>query len=69
MRVVKATCHVDGLKMASKLSTNWPKKSPLTAKSMVRNLTMPSGKALKKKWPAPTKLGKERETIVRPTMI
>lgn len=65
----QATCHVDGLNMASKPSTNWPKKFTKTARSMVRNLTRPSRKALSKKWPAPTKLAKERETVLTPTMI
>jgi hypothetical protein len=65
----QAICHVDGLKMDSKPSTNWPKKFTKTARSMVRNLTRPSRKASSKKWPAPTKLEKERETVLTPTMI
>jgi hypothetical protein len=68
-RTKTATCHVDGLKLDSKPSTNWPKKSMLTAKSMVRNLTRPSRKGLSKKWPAPTKQAKERGTILTHTMI
>jgi hypothetical protein len=64
-----ATCHVDGLDMASKPSTNWPKKYTKTAMSMESNLTRPSRKALKKKWPAPTKLAKGRETVLTHTMI
>jgi hypothetical protein len=39
---LQANCHVDGLKMASKLSTNWPKKYTKTAMTMERNLTRPS---------------------------
>jgi hypothetical protein len=56
------TCHVDGLKKDSKLSTNLQKKFTKTTRSMVRNLTRPSRKALSKKWPATTKLAKGRET-------
>jgi hypothetical protein len=66
---LQANCHVDGLKMASKLSTNWPKKYTKTAMSMERNLTRPSRKASRKKWPAPTKLAKGKETVSTPTMI
>jgi len=66
----QATCHVDGLKKASKPSTNWPKKFTKTAMSMERNSTRPSRRALRKKWPAPpTKLEKERETVLKLTMI
>ena len=66
---LQANCHVDGLKMASKLSTNWPKKYTTTAMSMERNLTRPSRKASRKKWPAPTKLARGKETVSSPTMI
>ena len=66
---LQANCHVDGLKMASKLSTNWPKKYTKTAMSMERNLTRPSRKASRKKWPAPTKLAKGKVTVSTPTMI
>ena len=66
---LQANCHVDGLKRASKLSTNWPKKYTKTAMSMERNLTRPSRKASRKKWPAPTKLAKGKETVSTPTMI
>ena len=66
---LQANCHVDGLKMASKLSTNWPKKYTTTAMSMERNLTRPSRKASRKKWPATTKLAKGKETVSSPTMI
>ena len=66
----QATYHVDGLKMAYKPSTNWPKKYIKTAMSMERNSTRPSRKASRKKWPAPTKLlAKGRETVSTPTMI
>jgi hypothetical protein len=63
------TCHVDGLKKDSKLSTHLQKKFTKTARSMVRKLTRPSRKALSKKWPATTKLAKGRETVLTPTMI
>jgi hypothetical protein len=66
----QATYHVDGLKMAYKPSTNWPKKYIKTAMSMERNSTRHSRKASRKKWPAPTKLlAKGRETVSTPTMI
>jgi hypothetical protein len=55
--------------MVAKPSTNWPKKFTLVAGSMVRNLTTHSRKPLRKKWPALTKLAKERETLWTPTMI
>lgn len=66
---LQPNCHVDGLKMASKLSTNWPKKYTKTGMSMERNLTRPSRKASRKKWPATTKLAKEKEAVSLPTMI
>ena len=65
----QATCPVDGQKMVSKHSTNWPKKFTLVARHMVRNLTRHSRKPLRKKWPAPTKLAKGKETVLTPTMI
>jgi hypothetical protein len=55
--------------MASNSSINWPKKFTKTAMRMERNLTRPSRIALRKKWPAPTELEKERETVLKPTMI
>ena len=66
---LQANCHVDGLKRASKLSTKWPKKYTKTEMSMERSLTRPSRKASRKKWPAPTKLAKGKETVSTPTMI
>jgi hypothetical protein len=55
--------------MASNSSTNWPKKFTKTAMSMERSLTRPSRSASRKKWPAPTELEKERETVLKTTMI
>ena len=42
---LQANCHVDGLKMASKPSTNSPERYTLIARNVERNLTMPSQKA------------------------
>ena len=64
-----SNCWMDGLKMASKHSTNWPKKFTKTARSMVRNSTRPTRKPWKKKWPAPTKLAKGKDTTLTLTMI
>jgi len=67
---LQSNCHVGGLKMDSKLSTNWPKKYTKTGRSMERNLTRHSSKESRKKcWPAPTKLAKGKETVSTPTMI
>jgi hypothetical protein len=60
----QAICHVDGLKMASNSSTNWPKKFTKTTMSMEGNLTRTSRRALRKKWPAPTKAGKRKRNFI-----
>ena len=66
MMAQEATCcHVDGLKMASKHSTNWPKRFTKTARKMVRNSTRLSRMHWRKKWPGSTnKTGKRKRSNI-----